>query len=63
MTKYTIYEKFLIPEQPFQVYLVISFHLNFSKVDKTNHHSAFVIFTISHYLHFPSKVDTVSLFL
>lgn len=28
MTKCTIYEKFLIPEQPFQVYLVISFHLN-----------------------------------
>lgn len=46
MTKCTIYEKFLLPEQPFQVYLVISFHLNCSKVDKTFHHSAFIIFTI-----------------
>ena len=63
MTKCTIYEKFLILEQPFQVYLVISFHLNCSKVDKTFHHSAFIIFTISHYLLFHSKVETVSLFL
>lgn len=63
MTKCTIYEKFLIPERPFQVYLVICFLLNFWKVDKAFHHSAFIIFTIIHYLRCYSKVDTFSVFL